>query len=90
MCTRSYWPVKDGQESVVSDIYESEFQDDKYDAVNPNKRFVGTVKLMLPPNSSKSLNLSCRMCLNAEGILEVEASEPSGKKVEATFNIHAL
>lgn len=71
-------------------IYESEYQDEEFDLSTPDKRFIGTVKLILPPNSPKNLSLKCRLSLNTEGMLEVEASEPSGKKVKATFNIRAL
>ena len=71
-------------------IYESENQDEKFDLSTPDQRFVGTVELILPPNSPQNLSLKCQLSLNTDGMLDVEASEPSGKKVKATFNIRAL
>nr|DAH37302.1 MAG TPA: hypothetical protein [Caudoviricetes sp.] len=88
--SKRYCPTRDGQRAVVFNIYESEYQDEEFDLSTPDKRFIGTVKLILPPNSPKNLSLKCRLSLNTEGMLEVEASEPSGKKVKATFNIRAL
>ncbi len=89
-CSKGYLPTSDGQRSVVFNIYESEYQDEQFDFSVPDKRFIGTVELFLPPNSPKSLSLRCQLSLNTEGMLDVEASEPSGKKVAATFNIRAL
>lgn len=88
--SKRYCPTRDGLRAVVFNIYESEYQDEEFDLSTPDKRFIGTVKLILPPNSPKNLSLKCRLSLNTEGMLEVEASEPSGKKVKATFNIRAL
>ena len=88
--SKRYCPTRDGQRAVVFNLYESEYQDEEFDLSTPDKRFIGTVKLILPPNSPKNLSLKCRLSLNTEGMLEVEASEPSGKKVKATFNIRAL
>ena len=90
VCSKGYCPTRDGQRAVVFNIYESEFQEEEFDLSNPDKRFIGTVELILPPNSPKSLSLRCKLSLNTEGMLDVEASEPSGKKVNATFNIRAL
>lgn len=88
--TKGYCPVEYGQKSVTTGIYESEFLSDNYDFSNPHKRYIGMVELMLPPNSPTDLNLRCRLTLNSNGILEVEASEPSGRRVQATFKIRAL
>ncbi|MFR7609757.1 MAG: hypothetical protein ACLUZ4_02995 [Christensenellaceae bacterium] len=71
-------------------IYESEYQDEEFDLSTPDKRFIGTVELILPPNSPKNLSLKCQLSLNTEGMLDVEASEPLGKKVKAAFNIRVL
>ena len=75
---------------VAFRIFESEYMDDEYDRTRPEKRFIGTVKLKLPPNSKKDLDLCCQLSLNTEGMLEVTASEPSGKKVMSTFKLEAL
>lgn len=88
--SRSYCPVREGQEVVAFRIYESEHMDADYDFANPDKRFVGTVELRLPPKSPKDLSLRCQLRLNTEGMLEVTASEPSGKKVMSTFKLQAL
>lgn len=88
--SKGYCPSRDGQRAVVFNIYESEYQDEEFDLSTPDKRFIGTVELILPPNSPKNLSLKCQLSLNTEGMLDVEASEPSGKKVKATFNIRAL
>lgn len=90
VCSKNYTPIKDGQSFVNFDIYESECRDEEFDFSVSDKRLVGTVTLALPPNSPKTLSLRCQFSLNAEGILDVEASEPSGKKVAATFNVQAL
>lgn len=90
LCSETYSPVKDGQEAVSFDIYESEQDQDEFDFSNPDKRFIGTARIVLPQNSTKSLILRCQLCLNQEGMLEVEASEPPGRKVQAEFNIHDL
>ena len=90
VCSKGYCPVKDGQRTVTFNIYESEFQDEEFNLSSPDKRFVGTVELILPPNSPKSLSVKCQLSLNTEGMLDVEASEPSGKKIKAVFNIRAL
>jgi hypothetical protein len=71
-------------------IYESEYQDEEFDLSTPDKRFIGMVELILQPNSPKNLSLKCQLSLNTEGMLDVEASEPSGKKVKAAFNIRVL
>ena len=71
-------------------IYESEYQDEEFDLSTPDKRFIGTVELILPSNSPKNLSLKCQLSLNIEGMLDVEASEPSGKKVKAAFDIRVL
>lgn len=88
--SKGYCPSVAGQEIVAFRIYESEYTDDEYDIVRPDKRFVGTVELKLPPNSPKDLSLRCQLSLNTEGMLEVTASEPSGKKVMSTFKLQAL
>ena len=71
-------------------IYESEYQDEEFDLSTPDKRFIGTVELILPPNSPKNLSLKCQLSLNTEGMLDVGASEPLVKKVKAAFNIRVL
>lgn len=88
--SKGYCPTVAGQEIVAFRIYESEYTDDEYDRVRPDKRFVGTVELKLPPNSPKDLSLRCQLSLNTEGMLEVTASEPSGKKVMSTFKLQEL
>ena len=88
--SKSYCPIRDGQEVVAFRIFESEYMDDEYDCTRPEKRFIGTVELKLPPNSKKDLSLRCQLSLNTEGMLEVTASEPSGKKVMSTFKLEAL
>lgn len=88
--SKGYCPTRDGQEVVAFRIFESEYMDDEYDRTRPEKRFIGIVELRLPPNSKKDLNLRCQLSLNAEGMLEVTASEPSGKKVMSTFKLQAL
>lgn len=88
--SKGYCPAVAGQEIVAFRIYESEYTDDEYDRLIPDKRFVGTVELKLPPNSPKDLSLRCQLSLNTEGMLEVTASEPSGKKVMSTFKLQAL
>ena len=88
--TKGYCPIEYGQQSVTTGIYESEFLDDSYDFSIPHKRYIGTVELMLPPNSPKDLSLQCRLTLNVNGMLEVVASEPSGRNVVASFNIQSL
>lgn len=88
--SKGYRPTTDGQEVGVFCIYESEYMDDIYDFTRPEKRFIGTVELRLPPNSKKDLSLRCQLSLNAEGMLEVTASEPSGKRVMSTFKLQAL
>lgn len=88
--SKGFYPIVEGQEIVAFRIYESEYIDDEYDLARPDKRFVGTVELKLPPNSPKDLSLRCQLCLNAEGMLEVTASEPSGKIVISTFKLQAL
>ena len=88
--SKGYCPTRDGQEVVAFRIFESEYMDDEYDRTRPEKRFIGTVELRLPPNSKKDLSLRCQLSLNAEGMLEVTASEPSGKRVMSTFKLQAL
>lgn len=88
--SKNFYTVKEGQEIVPFCIYESEYTDDEYDIEIPDKRFVGTVELKLPPNSPKGLELRCQLSLNAEGMLEVTASEPSGNKIMSTFKLQAL
>lgn len=88
--SKGYCPTRDGQEVVAFRIFESEYMDDEYDRTRPEKRFIGTVELRLPPNSKKDLSLRCQLSLNAEGMLEVTASEPSGKRVMLTFKLQAL
>lgn len=90
VCSKGYCPTRDGQRAVMFNIYESEFQEEEFDLSNSDKRFIGSVELVLPPNSPKSLSIRCKLSLNTEGMLDVEASEPSGKKVDATFNIRSL
>ena len=90
VCSKGYCPIREGQEVVTFDIYESEFQDEEFDFSNQDKRFIGTVELILPPNSPKDLSLRCQLSLNSNGMLEVEASEPSGQRVSATFHILPL
>ena len=89
-CFRNYTPVRDNQESVLFDIYESEITEWEFDKSEPNKRFIGNVVLTLPPHSPVTLDLKCQISLNTEGMLEVEASEPSGKKIKSTFELKAL
>jgi molecular chaperone DnaK (HSP70) len=90
VCQKRFCPVVENQEVVTFNIYESEYPEDEYDFSNSEKRFIGTVDLVLPPNSPKNLSLTCRLSLNTEGLLDVQASEPSGKKVQAAFHIRPL
>ena len=89
-CCKNYYPVVEGQNFVTFNIYESENQEEEFDFSDPDKRFVGTVRLTLPPHSPTSLSLKCQLSLNEDGMLEVKASEPSGKKVKAEFDIRSL
>lgn len=90
ICCKCYCPPYKGADWVVFNIYESENEDAQFDMSDPSKRFIGTARLTLPPNSPKDLDLRCQLTLNSNGMLEVEASEPSGKRVQATFTIKAL
>lgn len=87
---KNYSPAHENQEVVAFNIYESDLTDDEYDFDFPNKRLIGTVGLRLPPGSPKDLNLSCQLALNAEGLIEIEASEPSGKNVYSQFKVNEL
>lgn len=90
VCSKGFCTIRDGQEGVVFDIYESECVDSEYDLSNKDKRLVGTVRLRLPPNTVKGHSLMCRLSLNRDGFLEVEAYDMSGAKVGATFNVCVL
>ena len=89
-CWKGYKSIEFDQEYVSFNIYESEFDDERFDLSNPDKRFIGTVRLQLPPNSPKGLSLRCRLTLDANGLLEVEASEPSGCRISTSFKIQSL
>lgn len=88
--SKGFCPIVEGQEIVSFRIYESEYMENQYDFTKPDKRFIGTVDLQLPPRAPKDLSLRCQLSLNTQGMLEVTASEPSGKKVMATFRLQAL
>ena len=85
--TKSFVPVRAGQKKVVFVVYESEIDSETYDFYNPEKRTIGMVALELPPNAPKSLDMKVTITLNQDGMLEVEAKEPSGKRVKATFEV---
>lgn len=85
-----YTPISDSQRAIDFRIYESEYEEQEYDFSRPNKRFIGTVTLELPPNSPKELKVRCQLSLNTEGMLEVTASEPSGNKIMSTFKLQEL
>lgn len=88
--SRRYSPVVENQKTVAFQIFESEYVDDEYDRTELDKRFIGTVELKLPLNSPKDLSIQCQLSLNTDGILEVMATEPSGKRVFSTFQVQAL
>ncbi|MBP5590570.1 Hsp70 family protein [bacterium] len=87
---KHYSPRHDNQETVCFNIYESEIVEEEYPFSEPNKRFIGNVTLKLPPHSPNTLDLTCQLKLSNNGILEVEATEPSGHRIEATFDIKSL
>jgi molecular chaperone DnaK len=87
---REYNPVNDNQSGVNIGIFESENKSENYDFAELNKRYVGEMYLELPPNSKKSLVIKCLIKQNTDGLLEVEASEPSGKRISAQFKIEKL
>lgn len=88
--SKNFRPIRDGQEAVCFNIYESEFTVEQFDYTETDKRFVGEVRLELPSNTKKTTSIVCQLRLNTNGMLEVQASEPSGKKVKATFKIEDL
>lgn len=87
---KTYTPVEENQKYVSFRVYESDYTDEEYDYYGSDKRLVGTVTLDLPPGSPRSLELTCRIGLDSDGFLKVEASEPSGKKVNSSFKLQAL
>lgn len=89
-CHKYYCPASDNASCVAFRIFESEYVEEEFDFASPNKRFIGTVELTLPPKSPKTLDLTCILKLNKDGILEIQASEPSGKKVKSTFKLEKL
>ena len=87
--SRNYCTVYDNQKTVAFNIYESEYVEDVELSV-PDKRFIGVVRLELPPNTPIDSSLKCALSLNSNGLLDVEASGPLGKKVNATFRINQI
>ena len=85
-----YNPVINDQKSVLFQVYESEIADNQFDFSVKEKRYVGELTLILPPKATTSLKIACRFNLTADGMLEVNASEPSGKQVKAVFKIESL
>lgn len=88
--TRHYRPVSDDQTSLRYAVYESESAAKEFDFREPDKRYVGEIVLQLSPNAKKTLDTACTIRLSENGLLEVKASEPSGKEVQASFQIRNL
>ena len=88
--SKNYTPTKDNQTAVAFSIYESEYASEQYDYSGSEKRLVGTVRLLLPPGAKKTLSITCTLRLNSDGLLEVEASEPSGRIIKSEFKIENL
>lgn len=89
-CCKYYNPTRDNQETVLFDIYESEITEEEFDKSELDKRFIGNVVLTLPANATTALSIKCEISLNTEGMLEVEASEPSGQRIKSVFQLQAL
>ena len=85
---KRFFPVKDNMKSIIFPIYESGYQEETYDRVLPNVRYVGNLELTLPPNTSKNTLLECKIKLNSKGLLEVSAKDQNGKEVKTEFHIN--
>ena len=87
---KKFNPVVEGQKVVSFYIYESDNTEKKYDFSYENKRYVGVLRLKLPDGVLKNHCIDLQIGLNREGMLEVEASEPFGGKMDVSFDIQAL
>jgi molecular chaperone DnaK len=85
-----FFPRFDNSEAVIFQIFESDIVYDVYSITEPSKREIGSAVLKLPPNSKKTLILLCTIELNNDGLLEIEAIEPSGKKVKSQIDLKKL
>lgn len=87
---RNFQPTEANQASIAFRVFESEFTAENFDFKEEKKQFIGTAILELPKNVAKDHRVTCKIGLNTDGILEIEASEPSGKIVKTSFNLQSL
>lgn len=83
-------PREDNQETVRFRVYESTREEEEYPLQANDKREVGAIRLKLPPRTPHTTDLTCHIRLGADGMLYVEAQEPSGGRVDATFQVNKM
>lgn len=70
---------------VKFQVYESTYEDLIYDYSAPDKAHIGTLELRLPNVNAVPFDIICTMSIRDYGILEIEACDSDGHKVDAIF-----
>nr|WP_072537013.1 Hsp70 family protein [Anaerococcus mediterraneensis] len=78
----------DNQETVLLEVYESDFMEDKYEVEEDFK--LGDCTLAIPEGMPKGSPIEVTFTLNREGILEIIGREPtSGNEIKAEMQASA-
>ena len=79
------YAARESHALLYFDIYRSEIPDERYDASEPAKTFIGRVEFRLPPEGRTISEVSCRLELSAQGVLSARVSDGSGSAAEESF-----
>lgn len=71
-------------------VFESVYLDMRYDYTAPEKVHIGTLEFRLPYVSPKPIDVICTMSIRDYGILEVEACDSTGHKIDTIFRTFKL
>ena len=85
---KPYSPVTNTS-SLVFNIYESECTKQNYELTEPSMRYIGQVTLNVPGMTPET-SVNCQIQLNCQGMLEVTATHPNGKKETVPINLREL
>jgi molecular chaperone DnaK (HSP70) len=88
--SKCFYPLENNQYSARFPLYESSCELSRFPSTDSDKRYIGIVELILPPHCTIDTELTCQIQFNDTGLLEVTASEPSGRHVEAQFKLKKL
>lgn len=83
-----FWTTRANMYSCSFPIYESKKSTDTYELYEGKN--IGTMELILPPNSPKNYELKATIKVNINGILEARATDGKGHSIQTRIDLNSL